>query len=211
MVHPPRSKTAVSIVEEVLSSVTHGLGAIAGIVGLILGLISIHASLSFRIGFIIYAVSLIILMSVSTLYHAFSFSRARRVFLVLDHSSIFLLIAGSYTPFILALYTGWTTVTMLIIVWTIAVASIAINASIPKVMDKASMAFYIGFGWLALLLVPKLHLLSPAVLWLMVAGGLLYTIGAVFMALNKPFFHLSWHVFVLVAAASHFFAILQLS
>lgn len=211
MVHPPRSKSATSIVEEVLSSVTHGLGAAAGIAGLVLGIVSLHAPLSFRIGFVVYAASLILLMTISTLYHALSFSRARRVFLVLDHSSIFILIAGSYTPFILTLYAGWACVVMLAVVWAIAAASIAINASIPKVMERASMAFYIGFGWLALLLLPKLSLLSPAVLWLLVAGGVLYTVGAVFMALNKPFFHLSWHVFVLAAAASHFFAILRLA
>lgn len=210
MVHPPRNKSAASIVEEVLNSATHGLGAVAAIVGLVLGLLSLRAPLSFRIGFVVYATSLALLMTISALYHAMSFSRARRAFLVLDHCSIFLLIAGSYTPFLVTLYSGWAMATMLSIVWAIAVASIAINASIPKIMDKASMAFYIGFGWLAIMLLPKLSLLSSGILWLMVAGGMCYTVGAVFMALNKPFFHLSWHMFVLVAAASHFAAIWQL-
>ncbi len=211
MVHPHRAKTTSAIVEEIFNSITHGLGAIAAIVGLTVGLLTLAAPSSFRAGFIIYAASLILLMTISSLYHALSFSRARRVFLVLDHSSIFILIAGSYTPFILRLYQGWQQVAVLALVWAIAAASIAVNASIPKVMDRASMFFYIGFGWLGVLLLPKLNLLSPAVLWLLLAGGLLYTAGAVFMALNKPFFHLSWHLFVLAAASAHFFAILKLA
>jgi hemolysin III len=206
----PAPRTAARIVEEVFNSVTHGLGALAALVGLIMGLLTIATPASFRLGFIIYAVSLILLLTVSSLYHALSFSRAAWVFLVLDHSSIFILIAGSYTPFIISLYDGWAQVALLGLIWTVAAASIAVNASIPVVMKRASMIFYICFGWMGLLLLPKLHLLSPVVLWLLVAGGILYTVGAIMMALNKPFFHLTWHVLVLVAAAAHFFAIIKL-
>lgn len=203
-------RTASRIVEEVFNSITHGLGALAAVVGLVFGLFTLTAPTAFKAAFVVYAASLILLMTVSSLYHALSFSRASRVFLILDHSSIFVLIAGSYTPFIISLYDGWVQLLILAFVWAIAAASIAVNASILKVMERASMVFYICFGWLAVLLLPKVHTLSPDVLWLMIAGGVLYTIGAIMMTLNKPFFHLSWHVLVLAAAACHFVAIIKI-
>ena len=207
----PAPKSTVRIVEEIFNSITHGLGALAALVGLIIGLLTIVSPALFKVGFIIYGLSLILLMTVSSLYHALSFSRASRVFLVLDHCSIFILIAGSYTPFVISLYSGWTRVALLALVWAVAITSIAVNASIPKVLDRASMVFYISFGWMALLFLPKLNMLSPTVVWLLVAGGILYTVGAIMMALNKPFFHLSWHILVLAAATAHFFAIIKLA
>lgn len=206
----PTEKSASRIVEETLCSALHGIGAIFALVGLVAGLYSLHGSMGMKIGFAVYAASLSLLMLMSCLSHALSFSRANRVFLILDFSSIFVLIAGSYTPFIIRLYDGWLALMLLLLVWTIAAGSIAVNASIPKVMERASMVFYICFGWLAVLFIPKLHVLSPDVLWLMVTGGLLYTIGAVLMAISKPFFHLGWHALVLAAAVCHFIAIIRL-
>lgn len=207
----PAPKSTVRIVEEVFNSVTHGVGTLLALAGLIFGLLTIAAPTIFMVGFIIYGASLMLLLTVSTLYHALSFSRASRVFLVLDHCSIFILIAGSYTPFVISLYEGWARIVILAVIWAIAIASIAVNASIPIVMNKASMLFYIGFGWMAVLLLPKLNELSSIVLWLVATGGVLYTVGAILMALKKPFFHLSWHMLVLAAATAHFFAVLQLT
>ncbi len=202
--------TAGKITEEVLNSTVHGLGAIAGIVGLILGIVTIQGSTSAKIGFIIYGVSLVILMTMSSLYHALYFSRAKKVFQKLDHSSILLLIAGSYTPFVLCLYGGWQMLLMLVFVWSIAVIGIVIKTAMPKTAKRIGVGLYIGFGWLALLLAPRFSNLGGTVATLLIAGGVLYTLGACMMAFKKPFMHFVWHVMVVLAACLHFFAIVKL-
>lgn len=202
--------TAGKITEEVLNSTIHGLGAIAGTIGLIIGIVNMTGPTSVRAGFIIYGVSLILLMTMSSLYHALYFSRAKRVFQKLDHSSIMLLIAGSYTPFVLYLYSGWKLIVMLVLVWAIAIMGILIKTVMPKTAKRIGVGLFIGFGWLALLLVPKFSILGGSVVTLLLAGGLVYTLGAGMMAFKKPFAHLGWHVMVVIAACLHFFAIVNL-
>jgi hemolysin III len=205
-----KKPTALNITEEVFNSSIHGLGAIAGIVGLVYGLISINGSMVTKTGFIIYAVSLIILMSMSSLYHALSFSRAKSVFQKLDHSSIFVLIAGSYTPFVLYLYSGWQMFLMLSLVWVIAVVGIILKTTIPHRTKRIGNILYIGFGWMALLLIPRFSSLGLNVALLLMAGGLLYTVGAGIMAIKKPFTHVGWHAMVVLAAVAHYIAIIKI-
>ncbi len=203
-------RSASKITEEVFNSVTHGLGLIGAIVGLLFGLLTLNAPLHFRVGFIIYAVSLVLLMTMSTLYHALYFSRAKRVFQILDHSSILLLIAGSYTPFIIYLFSGWGLGVILALVWSIAVFGIVMNAALPKLTKKLGVGLYLGFGWFALLLAPRISQLESNVMALIVAGGVLYTTGALMLIYKKPFVHVGWHIMVVLAAIAHYMAILQL-
>jgi hemolysin III len=206
-------RTTIKIVEEIFNSITHGLGAAAGITGLVLGIIMLARPVSLKVGFIIYAASLIILMLTSTLYHALTFTKAKKVFRFLDHSSIFVLIAGSFTPFVIYLYEGLPQVLLLAAVWLIAAIGITVTTIfvLPKDMKITGVLLYIGFGWMALLLIPKMGLLSASVIWLLLDGGILYTLGTIPFALKKPFAHFSWHLFVIAAACSHFFAIIRLS
>jgi len=201
------------IVEEIFNSITHGLGVIAGIVGLILGVVLMVMPNTLKIGFIIYATCLILLMLASTLYHALAFTKAKKVFRAIDHGSIFLLIAGSFTPFVTYLYQGWGRIIFLTAIWLVAIIGISITTTIllPKKIVWAELVFYICFGWMGLMLLPKISAVDPLVLWLLIAGGASYTLGVVPFAFKKSFAHFSWHLFVIGGAATHFFAIINLA
>lgn len=202
----------IKIIEEIFNAISHGLAALAAITGLVIGLITISTSLSLKVGFIIYASSLITLLLASTLYHSLKFTVAAKVFRAIDHSSIFILIAGSFTPFIVFLYSGWVELVLLIAVWLLAAGGIAVKTTLvlPHNWRKTGVLMYVVFGWLALIFIPKLSQLDSIVVWLVISGGLTYTFGTIFYAIKKPFMHLSWHLFVVGAAISHFFAITQL-
>jgi hemolysin III len=203
----------VKITEEIFNSIAHGLGAFAGIVALVLGIIFLNTSSSFKVAYIVYCSSLIILMLMSSIYHALKFTKASRVFQFIDHSSIFLLIAGSFTPFITFLFRGWQEGLLLGLVWLIAFAGIAVTVTLvlPKSMKITGVILYISFGWLALFLIPKIGMVAPSVIWLLLLGGILYTLGVIPFAIKKPFSHFTWHIFVIAAAFSHFLAILKLA
>lgn len=206
------TNSKLKVTEEVFNSITHGLGAIAGIIGLILGLIFLNTSTALKTGYIIYCTSLIILMLTSCLYHALKFTKANKVFQFIDHSSIFLLIAGSFTPFIIYLFKGWQQGIILGLFWGLAIAGIVITITLvmPRSMKTTGVLMYIIFGWLALLFLPKIGMVTHPVLLLLFIGGILYTLGVVPFALKKPFAHFSWHLFVIAAACSHYFAIVKL-
>jgi len=209
--HEVYTKKALKITEEVFNSTVHGLAAIASIIGLVFGLLYISDSpLSDKIGFMIYASSLTLLMTVSSLYHALIFTRAKSVFQILDHGAIFLLIAGSYTPFTLHLLNGWQLFIALALIWSIAITGLVLKATIPDKMKRLGIALYIGFGWLAILFSAKLRELEWSILSLLILGGILYTLGAGIMAFKKPFTHVGWHIMVVLAAIAHYFAIVQL-
>jgi len=213
MVNNNKPKREQKLIEEIFNSITHGLGAIAGIIGLVIGVITLASPVSFKVGFIIYCASLIILMLISTLYHALSFTKAKGVFRVLDHSSIFLLIAGSFTPFIIYLYKGLAMAMILAAVWLLAVIGITITVLfvMPRSWKKTGVFLYLAFGWLALVFIPKISMIHTSVIWLLFIGGILYTVGTVPFALKKPFTHVSWHFFVLAAACVQFLAIIKLN
>jgi hemolysin III len=201
------------IVEEIFNSITHGLGVIAGIVGLILGVVLMVMPNTLKIGFIIYATCLTLLMLASTLYHALAFTKAKKVFRAIDHGSIFLLIAGSFTPFVTYLYQGWGRIIFLTAIWLVAIIGISITTTIllPKKIVWAELVFYICFGWMGLMLLPKISAVDPLVIWLLIGGGASYTLGVVPFAFKKSFAHFSWHLFVIGGAATHFFAIINLA
>ena len=197
--------------EEVAHSVTHGIGLLGAVAGLVLLLALAAATRDpWRItACAIYASTLVLLYGTSTLYHALSATRARDVFRVLDHSAIYLLIAGTYTPFALVSLRGPWGWTLLAIVWSLALAGVAMKAVFGARWPIISTALYIVMGWVVIIAVKPLvaHVPPAGIAWL-VAGGLAYTGGVVFYAWTKlRYSHAIWHLFVLAGSVCHYIAV----
>jgi len=201
-----------SVGEEVAHAVTHGLGAVAGIVGLVV-LVAysvLYGDIWHVVSSCIFGASLILLYTSSTLYHGIPIPRAKQVLRVLDHSAIYLLIAGTYTPFLLVTFRetfGWY---MFAVMWTLALAGVCFKIFATGKFEKTSVAIYIGMGWIIVLIVkPFLAQIPMGGVWLMVAGGLAYTVGVVFYVWKKlPYNHAIWHLFVLAGSVFHYLAVL---
>jgi hemolysin III len=193
------------------NSITHGVGAFAAITGAIyLIAVSARRSTSVVLSCAVFASTLVLVYLFSTLYHSLVRTRARRVFQIFDHSAIYLLIAGTYTPFTLVTLRGPVGWGLFAVVWTLAVGGIVFKSLAVDRFPFASAAFYLGQGWLVIFAMrPLLHALGwEGVLWLF-AGGLFYTLGIVFFALDRrPYFHAAWHLFVLAGSAAHYCAVL---
>ena len=198
--------------EEIANSVTHGVGVAFSIAALVL-LVAVSArygdAWALASG-IVFGVSLILLYTGSTLYHALPFPRARPVFKIIDHSAIYLLIAGSYTPFTLVTMRangGWW---MFGVVWILAAVGISTEAFWAYRPRWLSAVVYLFMGWLAVFMIgPMRATLAPGGLWLLVAGGLCYTLGTVFYVYKRvPYFHMVWHLWVLAGSVCHFLAVL---
>jgi hemolysin III len=206
------SSRAWTFGEELAHSITHGVGLLAAATGLVVLVILAAATHDpWRIGACsVYAATLVLLYAASTLYHALSGTRARRVFQVLDHSAIFLLIAGTYTPFALVSLRGPWGWTLLTIVWGLALAGVTMKAVFGARWPIVSTALYIAMGWTALIAVkPLLEHVPPAGIAWLVAGGLAYTGGVVFYAWTRlRYSHAVWHVFVLAGSVCHYIAVL---
>ena len=200
-----------SIIEEIFNSITHGIGFTFGLVGLVLLVdMAIRTGDRVRIvGFSIYGVTLILLYLMSTLYHGARSARAKHILRICDHASIYLLIAGSYTPFCLVVLPSFWGTLMMAILWPLAVLGIIFKIFYVGKYDFLSTLFYIGMGCLTLIAVdPLLACLSwYGFLWFVI-GGALYILGTIFYAIDKiPFNHVIWHLFVLSGSACHFLAI----
>lgn len=213
MEHAKFSKKYI-IVNEVLNAVTHGIGAGLSITGLVLLLIkgAKENSAVHVISYAIYGTTLILLFLSSTLFHSLIFTRAKKVFQVFDHSSIFLLIAGTYTPFCLLSIRGWLGWTLFFLIWALAFSGIVYKSLTLHKQEKVSNVstiIYIIMGWLCIVAVkPLYHSLGPIGISLLVAGGISYTLGALFYSLkNVRFMHVVWHLFVILAASFMFFSI----
>ncbi len=202
---------AWSFGEEVAHSLTHGIGLVLGLVGLVFLLIlAARTGDPWRIvACAVYATTLVLLYLASTLYHALSFTRARHVLQVLDHSAIFLLIAGSYTPFALVSLRGPWGWTLLGIVWSLAIVGIATKVVFGPRWPVISTVLYLGMGWTVLVaLKPLVEHVAPGGLAWLFAGGLAYTGGVVFYAWDRlRYSHAIWHVFVLAGSACHYVAV----
>ncbi len=198
--------------EELMNSITHGIGAGLGIAALVLCIVKscnpldgykLASSLAFGL-----TTTLLYLMS--CLYHALKVNRAKRVFRVIDHCTIFLLIAGTYTPYTLITLRGVTGWLLFSVVWGVGILGIVLNAISLKRFAKLSVACYIALGWVILLASRQLVAsLAPAGLWLLIAGGVAYTLGAVLYGIGskKRYFHSVFHFFCLLGTALHFFSI----
>jgi len=200
--------------EEIANGITHGFGVLLGVVGLpILLIFSVQSDI--EVGFkiaasITYCLSMILLYLSSTLYHSLTHERAKTIFKVLDHSSIYLLIAGTYTPFCLLILRERQGLTLLVVLWTMAVLGIASEALWKDRPKWVAAVIYLVMGWVAVLVLPDLYRsLPPVGFWLLVGGGIAYSLGTIFYVLKKvKWFHSVFHGWVLLATFLHFFAIL---
>ena len=195
--------------EEIASSITHGIGAVLSLVALIVMILA--AGSASRIAAVtVYGITLLLLYSCSTLYHALTNHTAKRVFRVLDHSAIYLLIAGTYTPFTLITLRGSWGWTLFAIIWSLALSGIVFKVFFTGRYQFLSTAIYVAMGWLAVVAIrPMMQALSwQGFLWVL-AGGLAYTLGVIFFAWKAKYTHPIWHLFVLAGSACHFYAIFR--
>ena len=198
-------------VEEQLNTYTHGIGAVLSIIGLIILIINYNPEQKWSLfSVLVYGISMIILFTSSMLYHAVLDLKRKHVFRIFDHISIYLLIAGTYTPVVLLLLSdslGWQ---LFWIVWSIALLGIVLKLFFTGRFLVFSLLLYVFMGWVIILDLDYLmNTMSSRGLWLMSAGGLFYTVGIIFYAIHRiPFNHVIWHVFVLAGAICHFFMIL---
>lgn len=198
--------------EEILNSVTHGIGALLSVAGLVLLLVvSVKQGTVWHVvGSAVFGSSLILLYTVSTLYHSVTNPPAKRFFARLDHVAIFLLIAGTYTPFLLTSLRGPLGWTLFGVIWTLALIGMIIRSVYLGRFRKLMVALYLLMGWLIVFaIVPLTRALPTISVRFLVAGGLSYTLGVAFYAQrNLKFSHGIWHLFVLAGSSFHFFAVL---
>jgi hemolysin III len=205
-------KRAQSLGEEVANSVSHGTGFVAALAGtpFLLAEVARKGSVADLVGAAVFAATVMLAYLASTLYHAVPASRAKAVLRTLDHGSIFLLIAGTYTPFTLGVLRGGWGWTLLGLIWTLALAGVVMKALGGVRFRRLSVAFYVAMGWLVLVAIgPLVERMPPAGLAWLVAGGLAYTGGVLFYALDRfRYCHFIWHLFVVAGTACHFVAVM---
>lgn len=199
------------IVNEVFNAITHGIGTGLSIAGLVLLIIKgAHTGSALHVvSYTIFGSSMILLFLFSTLFHSLIFTKAKKVFQVFDHSSIYLLIAGSYTPFCLLTIKGWLGWTLFGVVWAIALAGVVFKSIWLNKKSKADVILYIFMGWLCVLAIKPLFIgLGTTGFLLLFLGGVSYTIGAYFYSMTKvKFMHVVWHLFVMLGAIFIFFSV----
>lgn len=198
--------------EELINSITHGVGSGLGITALVLCIVRSCSPLDgFKLASsIVFGLTFTLLYLMSCLYHALKVNKAKRVFRVIDHCTIFLLIAGTYTPYTLITLHGLTGWILFGIVWGVGILGIVLNAVSLKRFAKLSVLCYIGLGWVVIFASGQLiSSLAPNGLLLLLAGGIAYTVGAVLYAIGskKPYFHSIFHFFCLFGTVLHFFSI----
>ncbi|ELB2750307.1 hemolysin III family protein [Vibrio sp. Vb0937] len=198
--------------EELANTITHGIGMIFGIVGLILLLVKAidhQADTLTLTSMTIYGASIIVLFLASTLYHAIPHPKAKRWLKTFDHCAIYLLIAGSYTPFLLVSLRTPLAFGLMIVIWSIALIGIIMKVAFVYRFKKLSLMTYLVMGWLSLIVIYQLAInLDVGGLTLLAAGGIVYSLGVIFYVAKRiPFNHAIWHGFVLAGCVCHFFAI----
>jgi hemolysin III len=198
--------------EEIANSVSHGVGLLAAIAAMpVLVIAAINRGDSAGIaGACVFASAVLLLYFISMLYHALPANRAKRVFRILDHGAIFLLIAGTYTPFTLGVLSGTWGWILFGLVWGLSLAGIIFKAVGGTRYPMVSTCLYLAMGWLVLIAIKPLWLVMPTwgLFWLL-AGGISYTVGvAFFAAVRLRYSHFVWHLFVMAGTACHFIAVL---
>ncbi|MCH1923813.1 hemolysin III family protein [Shewanella sp. C32] len=197
--------------EEWINSITHGIGVVFGIVGLVLMLSKGAASLTTiqLTGVSLYGGSFILLFLCSTLYHSVPTLHWKRRLKILDHCAIYLLIAGTYTPLMLIALANSDAEWVLIAIWALAASGVLFKSFFVHRFKFFSLCLYLTMGWLCMAVLPELvSNLSVAGFWLLVAGGLSYSLGVPFYAIKRiPYNHAIWHLFVLGGAVCHFLCI----
>lgn len=201
-----------NVLNEVLNAVTHGIGTLLSILALVFLVIKgdqsgdrVHLA-----AYLVYGISMILLFLASTLYHSFSFTRFHKFFRYIDHASIYLLIAGTYTPFGLIALSGRAGNILIAVVWSLAFIGVILKIFFVGKYNGVSTILYLAMGWLAIFLIKPMYLfMGTNGIILLVLGGLCYSLGTIFYSNKKfGFMHVIWHLFVLAGAAFHYFAIL---
>src|SRR5690625_1025661 len=200
--------------EEIDNGITHGIGIVFGIVALtiLLFLAIQNKNIPAIVSFSIYGLCIILMFTSSTLYHSLTKENIKKILRVFDHSSIFLFIAGTYTPVALLTLKGSLRIGILIGIWLIAIAGVIFKIFTFGKFDKykaLSLAIYIGMGWLAIIPIRAIiRATSINFFYWILAGGLLYTLGTLFYSIKRiPYNHAIWHIFVLAASITHFLGI----
>jgi len=206
------STRVYSLGEEIFHGVSHGIGTGFSIAGLTLLVVLavLYGNTSQVVSFSIYGATLIILYLASTLYHSFQHPDVKQVFKRVDHASIYLLIAGTYTPFLLVGIRGTWGWALFIVIWSLALIGISFKILFVHRFKKLSVLTYILMGWLCVVAVNQMltNIPTGGLIWL-AAGGVIYTVGVVFYVQKQtPYTHAVWHIFVLAGSACHFFAVL---
>jgi hemolysin III len=198
--------------EEIANSISHGVGFVAAVAitpFMILKAMPLGAAAV--TGVSIFGATMMVLYLASTLYHAFPESKTKRIFQIFDHSAIFLLIAGTYTPFTLSVLPGSWGWTLFAIIWTLAAAGVVLKSVRNVKTSKLSTALYVGMGWLAVLAIKPLYEFMPAwgLFWLFM-GGIVYSAGVFFFAYDHRhrYNHFVWHLFVLGGTTCHVISVL---
>lgn len=194
--------------EEVANAVSHGVGVVFSLVCLVLLIVfaAVHGTPWHVVSFTIYGATMLILYTCSTLLHSLPAGRAKNVFEILDHSAIYLFIAGTYTPLLLIVVKGWAGWALLGVLWVVAAAGIGFKVRYVKQFVFLSTIGYLLMGWMAVFVLKPLiaGLPLPGTAYLL-AGGLFYTIGTIFYVWRKiPYHHTVWHTFVLAGSVCHF-------
>ena len=198
--------------DELASSVIHGIGALLSIAGLavLVAFAALHGNALAIVACAVFGASLIFLYTASTLYHAIPLLAARPTLRTLDHIAIYVLIAGTYTPFTLIALPGLWGWTLFVLVWVLALVGSVLELGLFKRYHHLAVGLYLGMGWIGIVaLKPLTAHLQPGGIQLLIAGGLAYTLGVPFYLWRRlPYQHALWHVFVLVGSALHFLAVL---
>ena len=199
--------------EEIANAVSHGIGFVAAVTAtpFLLAQAGRRGNAAFVVGTSIFAATMMFLYFASTLYHAMPVGKAKRVFQVIEHSAIFLLIAGTYTPFTLGVLRGAWGWTLLGLAWSLAAVGVLLKALRGVRHPVLSLMLYLGMGWLLVIALHPLWLRVPVsgLMWL-IGGGLAYTAGVAFFAAHQlRYGHFVWHLFVLAGTACHYVAVLR--
>ncbi len=205
-------KKRYTLGEEIFNSVSHGIGAALAVGGMVV-LIVLSAAGSNSWGIIsscIYGFSLVLLYTMSTLYHAISNNKAKKFFRIMDHNTIYILIAGTYTPYTLVTLKGTIGWILFGIVWGAAILGIVLNSIDLERFKKFSLICYVMMGWVIIFAVkPMISSLSSKALIFLLVGGIFYTVGIIFYVIKKiKYFHSIWHLFTVAGSVFHYFSIL---
>ncbi|AZI86221.1 MULTISPECIES: PAQR family membrane homeostasis protein TrhA [Kosakonia] len=212
MVKKPLIAQGYTLAEEIANSISHGIGLVFGIVGLVLLLgqaADTHASTLAITSYALYGGSMILLFLASTLYHAVPHPRAKIWLKKFDHCAIYLLIAGTYTPFLLVGLDSPLARGLMVVIWGLALLGILFKLTIAHRFKVLSLVTYLAMGWLSLVVIYQLATrLSPGGVTLLAVGGLIYSLGVIFYVCKRiPYNHAIWHGFVLGGSVCHFLAI----
>lgn len=200
--------------EEIANAITHGIGALLSIAALVLLIIfaAMKGNVWHMVSFTVFGTALVILYLASTLYHSFTGEKIKRLFNKFDHMAIYLLIAGTYTPFCLSVLDGWVGWTLFGVIWGCAIIGIVMKVFFTGKKEMLSTILYIAMGWIAIIAIKPLYDAMPSSSFIfLMFGSAFYTVGTIFFIKDRiTYFHSIWHLFVLAGSVSHFFSVVYL-